>query len=175
MSLLDHLPLHTARLTLRAATEADLDAMAVMLADPEVMRYFPRPMMRPEAEAFIRRNLDRYRGSGTGLFAVCHEGVWVGDCGLIVRQIDGRPQLELGYHFRREVWGRGYAAEAAQACLGLAWRAREASSVVALIRPENVRSRRVAQRVGMRPEGAAWHAGYAHEMWFARRPLPASG
>jgi RimJ/RimL family protein N-acetyltransferase len=175
VDLLRLLPLRTARLTLRAVTERELEPLAAMLADPEVMRYFPRPMLRTEAEAFFRRNLARYRADGTGLFAVYRGREWIGDCGLIVREVDGRPELELGYHFRRDTWRQGYATEAARACLDAAWTA-GAATVLALIRPENTPSRRVAHRAGLRVDGAVWHAGFAHEVWrITRREQERSG
>lgn len=163
--ILDALPLRTARLTLRRLEPADAGPLARMLADPDVMRHFPRPLARDEADAWLARNIARYEIDGTGLFAVCLDAEWIGDCGLVVRRIDSEAVLELGYHLRRDRWARGYAVEAAAACVELASRLTSVPAVTALIRPENVRSRRVAGRLGFAVRGAVVHAGVTHERW----------
>lgn len=172
--LLSHLPLDTPRLHLRRLTDEDTAHVAAMLADPVVMRHFPRPLSRSESEAWLRRTFDRYRRDGTGLFAVCLDGAWIGDCGLVLRRLQGRPALELGYHFTRAAWGHGYATEAARACLDLATRAAPALPVVAFIRPGNIRSRRVVGRLGFRVGGTLLHAGLVHECWRVPVPSPAT-
>jgi RimJ/RimL family protein N-acetyltransferase len=170
--LIDALPLCTARLTLRALDERYADALAAMLADPVVMRFFPHPMTRAEADAWLHLNLDRYRQHGTGMFAVCRGDDWIGDCGIIRRDLDATHVFELGYHFRRDVWGRGYATEAARACVDLAFEVLDADAVpvlVALIRPGNRPSQRVARRLAFHVEGAVLHAGECHERWVVTR------
>lgn len=173
LGLIDLLPVQTARLTLRRLELSDLDPLAAMLADPQVMTYFPRPMTRPEAELWLRRNVERYAQHGTGLFAVTRRDgaaeTFVGDCGVQVRPLGGMPHAELGYHFLRDAWGHGYATEAAEACIDLALRGSNASEVVALVRPENHPSQRVVRRLGMQPSGTVLHAGRVHDIWRMRR------
>jgi RimJ/RimL family protein N-acetyltransferase len=144
--------------------------MAGMLADPVVMRYFPRVMSATESEQWLRRTIDRYRQHGTGLLAVLRAGdeedaVFLGDCGVQVRSFAGRVHLELGYHFTRSAWGHGYATEAARACAAHALRHSDATEVIALIRPENVPSQGVARRLGMSRAGCVLHAGLVHDVW----------
>ncbi|MCC6163784.1 MAG: GNAT family N-acetyltransferase [Acidobacteria bacterium] len=170
------MPLLTARLRLVPLVPAHLDDLAAMLADPVVMRYFPRVMTRTEASQWLWRTMDRYREHGTGLLAVLRDegasSAFLGDCGLQIRTFGGATHLELGYHFRREAWGQGYATEAAGACIRLAWRHTDALRIVALIRPENGPSQRVARRVGMLRRGAVLHAGLTHDVWHVARPGP---
>lgn len=161
--------MRTERLTLTRLVPGDIDALAEMLADPVVMAHFPRPMTRLEAEAWLRRNAERYEQYGTGLFAVRCGSAWIGDCGLIARRIDHEQGLELGYHFQRRAWGHGYATEAAAACVDLAFRATDVPRLTALIRPENCRSRLVATRLGFRVAGTVLHMGAAHERWVLPR------
>lgn len=166
--LVDALPLHTERLTVRALDADDAGAMAAMLADPVVMRFFPRPMTRPETDAWLRLNLERYRQHGTGMFAVCLGSEWIGDCGILRRTIDATCAFELGYHFRRDVWGHGYAMEAARACVDLAFGALDADALpelTALIRPCNRPSQRLSRRLAFTVTGAVVHAGESHERW----------
>ena len=173
LTLHEHLPLRTRRLLLVELDLSHLPAMAAMLADPVVMRYFPRVMSMTETEQWLRRTVDRYRQHGTGLLAVLshHDDppAFLGDCGVQVRSFDGRLHLELGYHFARRAWGNGYATEAARACLTLAFTHSDAAEVVALIRPENTPSQGVARRLGMQRDGCLLHAGLVHDVWRVSR------
>ncbi len=173
LTLNDRLPLRTRRLVLVPLALSHLPEVAAMLADPVVMAWFPRPMTLPESEQWLRRSIERYRVHGSGLWAVLRErdgsSVFLGDCGLQLRAFGGQLRLELGYHFARHAWHQGFATEAAQACLALAFRDTNVTDVVALIRPENEPSRRVARRLGMKPTGAVLHAGLVHDAWLAVR------
>ena len=169
LQLHQQLPLRTPRLRLVELDLSHLSPLAAMLADPVVMRYFPRVMTKAESEQWLRRTIDRYRQDGTGLLAVMRDSgdgaAFLGDCGLQVRAFAGQLHLELGYHFRRDAWGRGYATEAARACVTLGLRNSDVSEVVALIRPENRPSTGVARRIGMSRGGCVLHAGLVHDVW----------
>jgi len=173
LGLIARLPIRTGRLTLQPLVIEHLPALAAMLADPVVMRYFPRPMTWSESLIWLRRNLERYRHDGSGLFAVVRhdddEARLIGDCGLVVRNFGGGTRVELGYHLARDVWGQGLATEAARACVALAFAASDVPAVVALIRPENRPSQGVARRVGMQPLGAVLHVGLVHDVWHITR------
>ena len=93
----------------------------------------------------------------------------IGDCGIIKQDIEGEVAMEVGYHFRRDQWGHGYATEAARACMGLAFQRFGAEKVISLIRPENMPSRRVAERNGMRLERQVVHYGLPHLVYAMRR------
>ncbi len=80
----------------------------------------------------------------------------------LIQQIDGRPELEVGYHLRRDQWGHGYATEAAQVCIRYAFLSLGAAKVISLIRAENLPSRRVAERNGMQVEREVMHSGLPH-------------
>ncbi|WP_261164957.1 GNAT family N-acetyltransferase [Microbacterium sp. Marseille-Q6965] len=143
-------PAATARLRFRELEEADLDDMAALLGDPRVMAFYPAPKTRDEAAGWIARNRARYAEEGFGLWAVeTHEGDFVGDCGLTWQQVNGRRVLEVGYHVRAELQGRGYATEAARACVEEARRRFATGVLTAIIHPENIASRRVAEKLGM--------------------------
>jgi RimJ/RimL family protein N-acetyltransferase len=137
------------RLVFRRMRLTDLDDMAALLGDPTVMVWYPRPKTRDEAADWIRWNLANYERDGFGLW-VLHDraGEFVGDCGLTWQRVDGEERLEVGYHVRAARQGEGLATEAALACLALA-RARGVEDVVAIIRPENAPSRRVAEKIGL--------------------------
>ena len=171
LSLLARTPIRTARLILAPLDATHVAALAAMLADPAVMTYFPRSMTLPESEAWWRRTVERYGRHGTGLMAVLDAatGAFLGDCGLQIRTFGGQTHLELGYHFTRAAWGHGYATEAARACLEAGFVEPGVARVVALIRPENQPSQRVARRLGMRVEGGVLHVGLVHDQWYVTR------
>jgi [ribosomal protein S5]-alanine N-acetyltransferase len=158
------LVLETARLRLRRFRREDVDAVFAIIGDEVAMQYYPKTFNRHDAGEWIERNLRRYIVNGHGLFAVTLKGSdqVIGDCGVIRQEIEGGPQLEVGYHFRRDHWGHGYATEAARACMGLAFSSLGAGKVISLIRPENLPSRRVAERNGMHVERQVLHAGLPH-------------
>src|SRR4051794_39648902 len=132
-------------------TNADLDDMAALLGDPFVMTYYPAAKTREEAARWISWNEDNYAKHGYGLWIVeTLDGKFLGDCGLTWQEVNGRAELEVGYHMRVDVQGQGFASEAAEACKEFARDARLAEQLVAIIHPENAASRRVAEKIGMR-------------------------
>jgi RimJ/RimL family protein N-acetyltransferase len=151
------LPLETERLTLRMLREADLDAYAAMLADAEVMRHIGdgKPMSRPDAWRSMATMLGHWQLRGCGLLAAVERagGELVGRIGFW--NPEGWPGFEVGWMLRREHWGRGYATEGARAALKYAFTELQQPRIISVIRPENVRSVRVAERLGERLERRA--------------------
>ncbi|MEV6108882.1 GNAT family N-acetyltransferase [Streptomyces sp. NPDC051940] len=150
-------PPPTPRLAFRPMTRDDLDDMAALLGDPEVMRHYPRPKTREEAADWIDWNQRLYRQEGYGLWVVVlsDTGAFAGDCGLTPQEIEGVTELEVGYHIRTGLQGKGYATEAAAACRDHARDALGAERLVAIIRPDNTPSQRVAEKIGLPFERAA--------------------
>ncbi len=165
-------PPQTDRLILRELEPGDTDAMFDFIGDPEAMRYFPSVGTREDAAAFIERNRQRYRIFGYGLWAVVlrESGEVLGDCGPTWHEIQDELQLEVGYHFRRKFWGHGYASEAARAVVRWCFENVQVEHLISLIRPENLPSRRVAERNGMLPRASVrWH-GFEHLVYRIDRP-----
>jgi len=73
----------------------------------------------------------------------------IGDCGIVLQQVDGESLYEIGYHLRRDLWHQGLATEAAIACRDWGFAHLKTERLISLIRPENLPSRRVAERNGM--------------------------
>ena len=146
----------SARLTFRDMSPADLDDLARLLGDREVMTYYPRPKTRAEAAQWIEWNRGLYRRHGYGLWLLSAvDGSFVGDCGLTPQPVDGVTELEVGYHVRPELQGRGYATEAAAASRDFARDVLGATRLIAIIHPDNRPSQRVAEKIGLRPEKRA--------------------
>ncbi len=168
--------LETPRLALREMWRDDLDFVAAMLADPEVMRYYPKCYDRDEAAAWIDRQSDRYRSHGHGLWlAVGREtGEPVGQVGLVTPGLADVPEDEIGYQIHRPYWRRGLASEAAAGVRDYVFEVLGRAKVVSLIRPENVPSQGVARKIGMVREPGRLvtqgQAGFAHWVFAAGRP-----
>jgi len=163
--------LETPRLVLRHLTPYDIDAVFAVIGDPETMKFYPQEFTREDAARWVMKSQERYRRDGFGLFAVVLKsgGEVIGDCGLMRQDVEGESLLEVGYHFRRDYWGRGYATEAARGCMAYAFGQLGAEKVVSLILPENLPSRRVAERNGMTVERQAVFHDLPHLVYAMKR------
>lgn len=167
-----HSILETRRLMLREMTLADLDFVAAMLADPEVVRFYPKCYTRSEASSWIARQLDRYARHGHGLWLVLDRstGEPVGQVGLLEQHVEGIDETEVGYLIHRPFWRQRLATEAATACRDYAFEKLGRPRVISLIRPENIPSQGVAAKLGMklRP-GTVQHGGFPHTVYSVTR------
>ena len=160
------LPLRTARLVVREFTAADVDALALVFADPAVLWWELAPYTREQTQGWLDLTLARYRDDGCAEYAIVIEssGDLIGDCGPTYREIDGLRLPELGWDLRSDMWGHGYATEAARgvlthaADLGL-------TRVYSLVAPHHERSRGVARRLGMTIERQVVWADRPHDLW----------
>jgi len=143
--------LETQRLVLREFQHEDLDALAAILCDSETMRYYPVSFDRAAVADWIQRNRTRYANDGHGLWAMILKSTreLIGDCGLVRQTVDAVDDIEIGYHVRRDLWNQGYASEAARACRDYGFANLKVDRLISLIRPENLASRRVAEKNGM--------------------------
>ncbi len=164
--------LQTTRLRLREFSPEDLDALAEVLSDPETMRYYPAPYDRVGVEQWIARNRQRYQDDGVGLWAMelntTHEVI--GDCGVIPQQVEEERLYEIGYHLRQDHWHHGLATEAAVACRDWAFTHLKTDRLISLIRPENLPSRRVAERIGMTFWKEVKWRGLQHCVYSIKKP-----
>ena len=169
--------LETSRIVLREFTPDDVDALALVLSDPETMRFYSAPFDRIGVEQWIGRNLERYVENGHGMWALVlkSNGQMVGDCGLTLQEIDGVEEVEIGYHVRRDLWGQGLATQAARACRYFGFERLPVDRIVSIIRPENLQSRRVAEKNAMTVwKELVWH-GRPHLVYAIRREETAAG
>jgi ribosomal-protein-alanine N-acetyltransferase len=146
------LEIETARLRLRPFREDDLDALAVIRADPEVMRYIGAgtPQDRETTRVYIEKNR-AWTARGLGMSAVefkGREGFLLGWCGLA--PLEETEEVEVGYGFAREHWSQGLATEAARAALAYGFDALALEKIAAVAYPENLASRRVMEKLGMK-------------------------
>lgn len=151
---------------LRPLGMEDEEALAAVLCDAEAMRWYPAPFTREQVREWIERQMGRY-ASGSGLLGMVEKqtGALIGDCGVVWQEIDGGAELEVGYHVNRAWWNRGLATEAARAVIDYAFRELGVDHIISMIRPENVSSRRVAEKSGLTVDRVVLWRGYEHCMY----------
>jgi len=152
--------LETERLRTRFVVPEDAIAWTEFMQDKDTSRFMSfvsGNTPEKQAEAMIQFTLKRYAEQRYGLQALMdkttHE--FVGQCGLLLQQLDGLNELEVGYHLFRRHWGKGYAIEAARAFRDYAFESTAVQSVISIIDPLNEPSKKVATRNGM----ALWAEG----------------
>lgn len=143
--------LETPRLTLRDLTDADLPALHRALGDPVAMAAYEHGFDLDETRTWIARQRERYATDGFGLWGVVlrESGELIGDCGITTQKIEDDSVIEVGYHLTRDHWHRGYAVEAARACVDWAFATLDVDDVYAKVRDTNLASMNVAIRLGM--------------------------
>ncbi len=170
----------TERLNLRTFVEADLAPYAALNADPVVVEYLGGALTRAESDDIAAYANDLHASDGIGLLAVerREDRAFVGMCGVHV--LDWYPDdLEVGWRLAHEHWGHGYATEAAEAWLRIAFNERDAPRVISVTDLPNLRSIAVMRRLGMTvdheadlvDEGVSFHAvvhSLTREQWVAR-------
>lgn len=165
-------PPATPRLVFRELADADLDALAGLLADAEVMRYSWIGVRDRAGSLAVLRDMQRtYRSQGFGKW-----GLWlrdtesfVGYAGLDLYPIEGREQIELGYRLHRAFWGQGLASEAARAVMAHAFGPLQLPQVQAFIHPPNAASGHVLEKVGFRQVGPVTMHGETMLLFRAER------
>lgn len=173
--------LMTARLQLRPPDATDFDAWSALMADPESARYIGGVQPRAAAWRGFLTMVGSWQIQGFGMFSVIERdsGRWVGRIGPW--QPEGWPGTEVGWGLLSTFQGRGYAHEAAIACIDWAFDTLGWSEVIHCIDPANLPSQKLALRLGASNRGPGrlpppfenapvdiW--GQSRDQWRARRP-----
>jgi RimJ/RimL family protein N-acetyltransferase len=144
--------IETARLILRPLKLDDLDALAPLNADPDVMRYIGdgKPQSRAQTQMRIHAIFDHWEQHGFGLCAVVDRAArtFIGFCGL--QYLDNTSEIEVGYRLAKRFWGMGLATEGAGATLRYGFDELGLDRIVAVVHPENVASQWVIQKIGLK-------------------------
>lgn len=180
--------LRTKRLLLRRWRPSDRAPFAALNANPVVREFLPGLLTREESDAAIDRFEAHFDEHGFGLWAVEVAGgtPCIGFIGLSVPKYETHftPCVEIGWRLAAECWGRGYATEGAHACLAFGFNELARDEIVSFTVIENVRSRRVMEKLGMTrdpaddfehpslPEG---HPLRRHVLYRIRRPAGTPG
>ena len=144
--------LRTHRLLLRDWRATDREPFARLNADPAVVAHLQGALTREESDAFVDRIETQWRDHGWGLWAVEVPGSapFIGYVGLWPAPfLDRDPPIEIGWRLASDQWGRGYATEASRVALDFAFRELGLGRVHSFTVPQNERSWRVMERIGM--------------------------
>lgn len=145
--------LETERLILRQWQSSDLAPFAEMNADPEVMRYFPRPFTFAESEDSFRKVQNVINTNGWGWWALEHKetGEFIGATGLVSVLLHAYfvPAVEVGWRVRKQFWRQGYATEAANAAKDYAQYKLRLPKLVSFTAVQNIPSIGVMEKIGM--------------------------
>jgi [ribosomal protein S5]-alanine N-acetyltransferase len=113
------------------------------------MHFYERTKTIEEANQWVSKAEALYQEKRIGFF-VCElkeTGEFVGICGLLEQKdVDGKNEIEVGYLFVRDHWGKGYATEAALACMEYGFHKLGYDRIISLIDPKNTASIRVAEK-----------------------------
>jgi ribosomal-protein-alanine N-acetyltransferase len=166
------LPIVTPRLRIRPFEPRDAEPMMAVYGDADVMRYIPGGPL-PDREAvhkIMDEQLVAHATRGYAYYAVelADDDAVVGDAGFGLFEPTG--DVELGYTLARHAWGKGYATEAAAACLAAGLAALDVPRIIAVADVENVASHRVAERMGMRLDSRIEAHGRPHLLFVTQRP-----
>lgn len=142
------------RLVLREMYRDDADHLLSMFQDPDVMTYYPGLKNKEETEKWITWTRENYGKYGVGMWVVEEKGtgLFLGQCGIVLQKVEDAMEMEIGYMFLKQHWGKGYASEAARACKKYGFQTMNVPKLISLIDPANERSVSVATRIGMKRE-----------------------
>ncbi len=165
--------LTTERLLLRPWTESDLDPFARLNADPVALRHYPAPLSREQSDALAHRSQALIERQGWGQWAVelRATGQCAGMVGLNVPVADlpFQPCVEVVWRLLPELWGQGYATEAAAASLDYGFKILSLDEIVAYTALPNLPSQAVMERLGMQRQPGC----FPHPALPAGHPLSA--
>jgi RimJ/RimL family protein N-acetyltransferase len=164
--------LETDRLILRRFTVADAAFILRLVNEPSWLEFIGDKGVRTLQDArdyILDGPIEMYQRCGFGMYLteLKHGRAQVGMCGLIKR--DTLPDVDIGFAFLPEFWGRGYAHEAAVAVLAHGHEAFNLQRIVAITSPGNLSSIRVLEKVGLEFERMLELSANAPVKLFARQ------
>jgi len=167
----------TERLLLRQWCMADIATLAQINQDPKVMEYFPAPRSYVETESFVLANMDLCNNGEPFFFAVeeVKSSELIGFVGIckVDHNMPFAPAIEIGWRLAAKYWGQGYALEAANAVVKYAFEKLGITELVSFTVPDNVRSRKLMERLGFlhEPENIFSHPKIAADHKFSKHVL----
>ena len=153
--------LETPRLILRPFREEDIGRLAELMANRDFMRFSPGPYTREQTQTVLQKFLSWNQAGLPSQFAVVlqeNDDV-LGYCGFL-HHPEVPEEVEIGYRLDPAFWNRGLITEAARAVRDYAFVGLKLPRVISLIHPENIPSRRVAEKIGLMPEKEITFRGF---------------
>jgi len=131
----------------------DLDNLFALYRDPEIRKYFPEGILNyDDTKEELEWHMNGHpRHPELGLWATVYKETdrFIGRCGLLPWDIDGKLEIEIAYLLDKKFWHQGLATEAANGIMKYAFEKLTLSRLICLIDPDNIASQRVAERIGM--------------------------
>ncbi|MBO0779297.1 MAG: GNAT family N-acetyltransferase [Ktedonobacteraceae bacterium] len=164
--------LETEHLLFRPLELSDLDDLTALYADPDVMRHLAGPRNRDEVQRILKGYIREYQSYGHSFFATIHksDGRFIGQCGLLHQEVDGQPEVELGYVLARPYWQQGLALEGVQALKDYGLQKLGFTRLISLIPPDNRASIAIAEKVGMQYERDVEQWGQDFRLYAVEQP-----
>ena len=152
------------RLKYRKLEEADFEWWMEFSSNSEATRYFDFSgdiISTDFCRLWFDKVFDRYKNDtgGHNVLVEKETGKPVGMCGLLIQEVDGMNELEIGYSLHPAFWGKGYATEAARKCRDFAFENNFAESLISIVHVENTTSANVALRNGMKLDKTTTYKG----------------
>ena len=170
--------LETPRLALSSFEKDDVDLLAPLFANPDFMRFSLGPYTHEQTAAFIDKVVRFERAGMPPMLAVRlrNQDELLGYCGFFHHPEHGIEDVEIGYRLHPDYWNRGLITEGARAVRDHGFNHFKLERLISLIHPENIPSRRVAEKNGMSIEKEITFRGLptlmfaiTREQWLARR------
>ncbi len=163
------------RLNYRKLEESDFDWWMGFSTHPQATRYFDfSGEINPEdfCKLWFNKVFDRYKNDtgGHNVLIDRETGKPVGMCGLLVQEVDGVNELEIGYSIHPAFWGKGFATEAARKCRYFAFTNNFAESLISIVHVDNISSANVALKNGMNIDKTTVYKGIPVNIFRIRKP-----
>jgi len=144
----------TERLEFRLLKQSDFEKWLPFFDNREVATFLAMDPTKPKRELcefWFEKVFNRYKNDLGGMNVLIEKstGDFIGQCGLLVQEVEGENRLEVGYSILPKFWGKGFASEAAIKCKEFAFENNFADSIISVIHPDNRASEKVAIRNGM--------------------------
>jgi [ribosomal protein S5]-alanine N-acetyltransferase len=171
LCLFNPMILETSRLFLRPFLNEDIARLAELMANRDFMRFSLGPYTLEQTQSVLQKFLSWNQARLPSQFGVIFRAnnELIGYCGFLHWHLDGADEIEIGYRLHSDYWNRGLASEAAQAVRDHAFRDLNLPKVISLIHPDNVPSRRVAEKNGMKIERETVFRGFPTQVFAITR------
>lgn len=145
----------TERLKFRLLVQNDFETWLELFKDNTAgdflgMEKIPTP--EEQCKEWFKITDNRYKNNLGGMNVLIDksDNELIGQCGLLVQEVDGDREMEIGYSILPKFWNKGYATEAAQKCRDFAFRNCYSDSLISIIHIDNIQSEKVAMKNGMK-------------------------
>lgn len=167
--------IETERLILRSWRVTDRAVFAEINSNNKVMKYFPKPLSIEESNGSVDRINSEFEETGFGLYAVeiKETGEFIGYVGFhrFTFDVPFSPGWEIGWRISDKFWNKGYATEAAMACIKYAREKKLCNRLYSFTAVPNIASENVMKRIGMSFEGLFMHPALAEGHWLKEHKL----